>query len=256
MLSLKFLPVEIHQQIALHLLNGKALDVQNLSHLEQTCRFLHNICQPLVYRKVDLDHARPHLLGAAYTLCTKPKLAREVRFLRLPRLTRSASRDAPKHEESLNHPAWPAHADMSVMHDQIVAALPHQSTLAIDECSRSVKNGTRKDLIAMLILINTPNLRDLELGAMGPYGDYAATRAMFQYAVSRLIQLKNIRFAEPGEKNAAYSFNLFADFWKLPSIDTIRAESIATGMMFEVPGDLNSYFSFILDIDAENLSLG
>lgn len=247
-----------------------------IASLSRTCKYLHEVCQPLLYEDMSLDKVPHKLLPAAYTLFTCPHLARRVRGIKFAAhgaapvlLWRQQSIDEPLLRPTERR-GWPDAPGLDeLLRSQVALALDGETETTINQCFTAVRDGTREDLVAVLILMNIPSVEFASLGAMGPRNDNSITRLIFRNAAPRLTMLDTVIFGKyphPPEwdqldkprPDLDFSYALFADLFRLPALKKLYIHSIAPFLSQDIPQireESCDFFNFIHDIDSENTTL-
>lgn len=273
MASITSLSIEVTRDVAL------LLDQTSLSRLSKVCKSMNAICGPLLWRRIHLKESRSTLLHVAYKIFTQPELAREVRIITAPAMAmappiqaqQSTKTGGGKADYECRH-GWPETPEVgSVLRKQVAIALDGETSDSIDMAFTAVRNGTREDLILMLILMNTPGLEVLDIGAMGPREDNSLTRAMFRHAAQSLTRLASVTFGrtpkpimiidEPApfdgdlRTDLTFSYSLFVDLFRLPAIHDLEAISIGPCQTWDIENEWDTYFDYIYEIKEENTTL-
>lgn len=254
--KLSAFPVDVARELAAF------LTPQDILHLSLASKALHSLYSPTIYRTIHIKNPDRWLLPLAHKILTQPSVASSVRELEVPAL-----RDVQSNQEV---PAWPQDPDLNdTLRGQLAfIADPNDR----DACFTAIYNGSRHDLILMLVLGQCQGLQVLDIGAMGPRENHL-TRLMFQGAAPQLRRLESVTFGRtPLEPEYAfrggaprpdlyYSYALFADLSLLPSLTFLTAYAIApwTPLALEEHGypdvesaNFGDLFHFMLDIKANN----
>lgn len=287
MAMIQKLPVEVLSLIVTSVDDDCPYIRTNLTALALTCKRLYAICCPILYKSMSLERKPQKVPPAAYTLLTCPHLASQVRNLELPACTaqsvlpvqRQQTDQSPR--EPTDRRGWQDVLDLNeFLRKHITAAMEGEDTNTIEECFKAVRESTRNDLLAMLLLAHTKNLEVLVISAVGPRDNDAYTRILSRHAAKSLTKLRLVCFGkyprppdptcpDPLCRNhfpnngqprpdLECSYSLFADLFRLPKMNKLFIYSMSPFIAQDVPKigqESCTFFDFVYDIDIENTTL-
>lgn len=203
------------------------LDKKDILRLSLASKELRSVYIPTIYRTIRISHPDKHLLPFAHIVLTQPGIASSIRELRVPCL-----RDLTSDQKQS---PWPQDADLDkTLREQL------ESIINLEDrnlCFQAIRDGSRPDLVLMLVLTRTTELQVLDIGAMGPR-DNRLTRLIFQRAAVGLRRVKKVIFGrtpampfqwyktDVAQIDFHYSYALFADLFLLPALSDLIAYAI------------------------------